>query len=68
MPKEKTSTHKTTGKSNHTIEPEKLEELESLFFMGGITPYSASKQVGIDPKTAKIYFEEWAEKLVDDEQ
>ncbi len=70
MGKKKTDSHKNTKdskKANHKLSPAKLEELESLFFTGGITSYSAAKQVGIAPATASIYFEEWAEKLVEDE-
>jgi len=70
MGKKKTITHKTTTKSNkanHTLSESKLDKLESLFFTGGISPYAASKEVGIKPETAKVYFEEWSEKLVADE-
>lgn len=58
----------TKKRDDRKISEEQLEILEQLFFMGGITSYQASKQCNIDPKTAKSYFEEWAEKLTDDPQ
>ena len=58
---------KKSNKANHTVSKEKLDALETLFFTGGISSYAASRDVGIDPKTSAIYFEEWAEKLVSDE-
>ena len=70
MGKKNISRHKPTKKSNkdnHTISSEKKDELEELFLMGGISSYMASRRVGIDPRTASIYFEDWAERLVEDE-
>ncbi len=70
MDKKKGYTHKETRKSKkttRTLTSVKITELEQLFFIGGITSYAASKEVGIDPKTAKVYFIEFAEKLTEDE-
>lgn len=67
MVKKTGSSHTVTRKSNNKLSPDKLSELESLFLMGGISSYQSAKQVGVDPKTSAIYFEEWAEKLVADE-
>jgi len=67
MVKKKKSRHKSTGNKKSCISPEKIDHLQSLFLIGGITSYAASKEVGIDPKTATVYFQEWAEKLVEDE-
>lgn len=67
MSDEKKSRHKNTRTKKSAISPERYEHLQSLFFMGGISSYAASKEVGVSPKTAKIYFQDWAEKLTEDE-
>lgn len=43
------------------------KELETLFFMDGITPYRAAKIVGIALETATRYFEMWSADLITDE-
>lgn len=63
----KESTHKNTGNKKSSISPAKYTHLQELFFIGGIAPYTASQEVGIDPKTAAIYFQDWSEKLTEDE-
>ena len=57
---------KEKAKQNHTLSPEQLQELENMFLMGGITSYQAAKFLHIAPKTAKIYFTDWAEQLISD--
>ena len=52
----------------HKLNKNKLNELEEHFFMDGITAYKASKLVGIDYKTAKSYFNEWAKQITTDEK
>lgn len=41
--------------------------LRQLFLMDGITPTQAAEQAGVDTKTARAYFAEWAEELVNGE-
>lgn len=57
------------GKQRHhkQITPAQEKELETLFFMDGITPYRASKIVGISRETAGKYFESWSADLITDE-
>lgn len=69
MVKDKTAKRKTikkSNKANNTLSPEKVQVLETLFLIGGISSHAASKEAGVDPKTATIYFEEFAERLVED--
>lgn len=53
-------------KAYHTLDPDTLEELKTLFFMDGITSYAASQTLGIDPETARRYFQQWADELTED--
>jgi len=45
----------------------KVKDLQDLFFEDGITSNKAAQLTGVDPKTAKKYFEKWSKQLVDDD-
>lgn len=64
------TTNKMKEKKNtpsKQIPEEKRAYLEELFLMGGITPYQASRLVGIHHTTASTYYKEWSEVLVESE-
>ena len=46
------------------LNPNKIKELDDLFFTDGITAYKASRLVGVDYKTAKKYFADWSKRLI----
>jgi len=57
---------KDYSKRNHTISDEQIASLKELFLMGGITPTQAGLFVGVNHLTAKTYFREWAEEILND--
>ncbi len=67
--KDNTPVRLVVGRQRHhkTISEAQEHELETLFFMDGITPYRASKIVGISLETATKYFEMWSADLITDE-
>jgi len=68
--KKRASRHNSSGigkKSKPPInylKPNKIKELDELFFTDGITAYKASRLVGVDYKTAKKYFADWSKQLI----
>jgi len=66
---DKTPVRLIAGKQRHhkQITPAQEKELETLFFMDGITAYRASKIVGVSRETATKYFEMWSADLITDE-
>ena len=55
---------KKPRKSYESISKDEKEQLQNLFLMDGITPFQASKVVGVHRATAQRYFDMWAEELV----
>jgi hypothetical protein len=50
-----------------TLSPQKQNKLKDLFLESGSTPYSASKELKITYRTAKRYFEKYAEEMLQDD-
>ena len=57
---------KKTGRKPISESKAMQETLKDLFLEGGMTPYQAAKNLGIDFKTAQNYFVKFAEEIIND--
>lgn len=57
---------KKTGRKPRNESKQLQETLKDVFLEGGMTPYQAAKKLGIDFKTAQMYFIQFAKELTDD--